>query len=100
MDTGPVGFVRPRAASADAWRSEPFDSLHSLLEGPLQDDVPIGFAHNGFHVEPEERFSSIAEFFSASAFRSGAPDDRPVPRGQHYHLDDDAADYGRHSSEE
>jgi EmrB/QacA subfamily drug resistance transporter len=102
MDTGPLGerFTQPRPAPADAWYSDPADSWRGLLDDPVQRNGSIGFAHNGFHVEAEERFSSIAEFFSTRTFRSGPPDDRPAPRGQHSRPDpdDDPTGYGRHSS--
>ncbi len=52
-DTGPV-FTRtehPRPAPAEAW--------HNLLDEPVE---PIGFAHNGFHLDDEERFRPIEEF--------------------------------------
>jgi hypothetical protein len=100
MDTGPLRFAEPRAAPAEALQSEPFDSWRSLLDESVPPNGSIGFAHNGFHVEVEERFSSIAEYFSTNSFRSGPPDDRLAPRGQHYRPDpdDDPAGHGRHSS--
>jgi hypothetical protein len=58
---------------------------------------PIGFAHNGSHVDNEGRFRYIAEF-APRPFGS-RPDDRRGPRGQHYRQDpDDDPSYGRHSS--
>jgi EmrB/QacA subfamily drug resistance transporter len=102
MDTGPLEarFAHPRPAPADAWHSDPFESWRGLLDDPAPRDGSIGFAHNGFHVEAEQRFSSIAEYFSTRTFRSGPPDDRLAPRGQHYRPDpdDDPTGYGRHSS--
>jgi EmrB/QacA subfamily drug resistance transporter len=100
MDTGPLRLARPRPAPTDAWHSEPVDSWRALLDEPVPQNGSIGFAHNGFHVEAEERFSSIAEFFSTRTLRSGPPDDRLAPRGQHYRPDpdDDPTGYGRHSS--
>jgi hypothetical protein len=101
MDTGPLGerFTQPRPAPEDAWHSDPADSWRGLLDDPVPRNGSIGFAHNGFHVEAEERFSSIAEFFSTHSFRSPA-DDRFAPRGQHYRSDPDGepTGYGRHSS--
>jgi EmrB/QacA subfamily drug resistance transporter len=101
MDTGPLGqrFTQPRTAPADAWHHDIADSWRALLDDPVPRDGSIGFAHNGFHVEAEERFSTIAEYFSTHSFRS-APDDSLAPRGQHYRPDpdDDPAGYGRHSS--
>ena len=47
-----------RPAPADAWRS--------LLDEPLSESEIelIGFAHNGFHVDDEQRFRPIEEFSS------------------------------------
>jgi EmrB/QacA subfamily drug resistance transporter len=102
MDTGPLRepSTHPRPAPADAWDGDPFESWRGLLDDPAPRNGSIGFAHNGFHVEAEERFSSIAEFFSTRTFRSGPPDDRLAPRGRHYRPDpdDDPTGYGRHSS--
>jgi EmrB/QacA subfamily drug resistance transporter len=100
MDTGPLRFAQPRPAPADARHGEPFDSWRALLDEPVLRNGSIGFAHNGFHVDAEQRFSTIADYFSTHSFRSGPPDDRHAPRGQHYRPDpdDDPAGYGRHSS--
>ncbi|BBZ12837.1 MFS transporter [Mycobacterium branderi] len=49
------------------------------------DTEPIGFAHNGFHVDDAQRVRPVAEF-------------PPPPRSRHYPADpDDAPGYGRHS---
>jgi hypothetical protein len=109
----------PRPAPAGAWHSDPADSWHSLLDDPVPQAQPIGFAHNGSHVKNEWRFRPIAEF-AARRFESAPHENRlappsekhlygsarhhltegKAPRGQHYHPDpdDDPADYGRHSS--
>ncbi|MGH3634189.1 MAG: MFS transporter, partial [Mycobacterium sp.] len=67
--------------------------------GPTSTAEPIGFAHNGFHVDDEERFRSITNFSPPTVerpSRHGLPDD--PPRNRHYLDDpDDAVDYGRHS---
>jgi EmrB/QacA subfamily drug resistance transporter len=99
-DTGPLRLAQPRPAPADAWHSDSFDSWRDLLDEPSAHDGSIGFAHNGFRVEAEQRFSTIAEYFSTHSFRSGPPDDRLASRGQHYRSDpdDDPAGHGRHSS--
>ncbi|MEB3981196.1 MFS transporter [Mycobacterium sp. 663a-19] len=56
---------------------------------------PIGFAHNGSHVDHERRFRPIAEV-ARRAFESAGE----APGGQHYRADpdDDPTGYGRHSS--
>lgn len=49
------------------------------------DTDPIGFAHNGFHVDEAQRFRPAAEF-------------PPPRRSRHYRADpDDGPGYGRHS---
>ncbi len=58
----PTRVGHPRAAPAEAWHSSPVQSWHSLLtEQPLRDEAarpptpePIGFAHNGFHVDEDK----------------------------------------------
>jgi hypothetical protein len=120
-DTEPLEerFGHPRPAPADTWHSGPVESWHSLLDDPLPQDEPIGFAHNGSHVDDEKRFRPIAEF-APRPFGSASHDDRrappsgrhlngsvrhqlsegEAPRGQHYRPDpdDDPTSYGRHSS--
>ena len=65
-DTEPLQprFRHPRPAPADAWHSDPVESWHSLLDDPVSvaRAEPIGFAHNGFHVDDGQRFRPIAEF--------------------------------------
>lgn len=100
---------RPRPAPADAW--------HSLLDDPVPQTAPIGFARNGSHVD-ERRIPPITEF-TARRFGSVPRDDRrapsagrhhngtahhrltegEAPRGQHYRPDpdDDPTGHGRHS---
>jgi EmrB/QacA subfamily drug resistance transporter len=122
-DTEPLKkrYQHPRAAPPDAWQTYPVDSWHSLLDDPVPQVKPIGFAHNGSHVDNGQRFRPIAEF-STRAFESAPHDDRlappsdrhpngsarhhltegEAPRGQHYRADpdDDPTSYGRHSSGE
>jgi EmrB/QacA subfamily drug resistance transporter len=103
----------PRPAPADAW--------HSLLEDAEPQAQPIGFAHNGSHVDDKQHFRPIAEF-AARPFTSAPHDDWPAPpsgrhlngsarhqlaegeapRSQHYRPDpdDDPTGHGRHSSGE
>jgi EmrB/QacA subfamily drug resistance transporter len=112
-------FQHPRASPAEAWHTDPVDSWHSLLDDPEPREQPIGFAHNGSHVDSEWRFRPIAEF-APRAFESAPRDDWPAPpsnrhlsgsarhqlgqgeapRGQHYRPDpdDDPTGYGRHSA--
>ena len=65
-DTEPVlvDTAHPRPAPAEAGHSSPVDSWRSLLNEPLSGSEiePIGFAHNGFHVDDEQRFQPIEEF--------------------------------------
>jgi EmrB/QacA subfamily drug resistance transporter len=104
----------PLHAPADTWHGGPVESWHSLLDdevatdpveangGPWRsvlDDLigdvpvtpksapePIGFAHNGFHVDHEQRF------------QVPPPVPEPSRRGRHARgSDDDAGTYGRHS---
>jgi Major Facilitator Superfamily len=122
-DTAPLQtrFRHPRPAPADAWHSDPVESWHSLLDHPVSvgHAEPIGFAHNGSHVDDGQRFRPIAEF-SARSFKVPPHGDRlappsarqqsgsahhqltegEAPRNQHYRPDpdDDPASYGRHSS--
>jgi MFS family permease len=53
-----------RAAPAEMSDSSPVESSRSLLDEPAttSDVEPIGFAHNGFHVDDERRFRPIEEF--------------------------------------
>jgi EmrB/QacA subfamily drug resistance transporter len=80
----------PRPAPADTWHTGPIESWRSLLDDdePMLEDEPIGFAHNGFHADDEQRFRPIEEF--------SPPPSRP--RNRHRRADpDDAAGQGRHS---
>jgi EmrB/QacA subfamily drug resistance transporter len=127
-------------APADVWHGAPVESWHSLLEDEpeppaaepprearhsildeLLGDVPatpkaepIGFAHNGFHVDDEQRFQPLPpqarEETTPSRHRRAArhyrPDEHSEKRpfwfesnGRHSREDpDDASSYGRHSS--
>jgi hypothetical protein len=127
-------------APAEVWHGAPVESWHSLLEDapeppavePRRDpwrsildellgDVPakpktepIGFAHNGFHVDEEQRFQPLPpparEETTPSrhgrAARHYRPEEQPEKRpfwfeanGRHSREDpDDASSYGRHSS--
>ncbi|KLO45190.1 MFS transporter [Mycobacterium nebraskense] len=91
---------RPRPAPADGW--------HGGRDDPVPQRQPIGFAHNGSHVDNRERFRPVTEL-SARAYRSVPPDrlaprpERPQngsARGQRHRRDpdDDPTGYGRHSS--
>jgi EmrB/QacA subfamily drug resistance transporter len=127
-------------APADAWHGDPVESWHSLLEDEraeppaadpprepwrsildeLLSDLPakpkpepIGFAHNGFHVDEEKRFQPLPrpareETRPSRHARSarhylpeGEPEKRPFwfeSNSRHSRNDpDDASSYGRHS---
>ena len=111
-----VHVDHPLHAPADAWHSGPVDSWHSLLEDEPEPQLdppepatnghdpwqrlfdrvgeiepvraePIGFAHNGFHVNGERHYKPAAL-------------DEPRPGGRHSRRDDgdgDAGTYGKHS---
>ncbi|MGB8388092.1 MFS transporter [Mycobacterium sp.] len=115
----PERVAHPRPSPAKAWPGDPVDSRRGLLDGPVPQARPIGFAHNGSHLDTGRRFRPITDA-STRAFKSGSRDDRlappsaryqngsarrhlaegQAPRNQHYRADpdDDAAGYGRHSS--
>ncbi|MGO9100014.1 DHA2 family efflux MFS transporter permease subunit [Mycobacterium sp.] len=63
----------PRPAPAENWHSSPAESWHSLLDDadPATEVEPIGFVHNGFHVDEEQRFRPVEEFFSRDHSRFG-----------------------------
>ncbi len=92
----PTHVEHPLPAPAESWHAGPVESWHSLLEDELLDTKadaesaptpnpePIGFAHNGFHVEHEERFQPL-------------PPPAPRRSGRHSRGGDDDT-YGRHST--
>jgi EmrB/QacA subfamily drug resistance transporter len=127
----PARAEHPRAAPAEIADSSPVESWRSLVDEPtLMSDVePIGFAHNGFHVDNEQRFRPVEELvpptvepgMSQRPSRHGLPDDllespranyhadrvrhrrgeSESPPNRHYRVDpDDTADYERHSLRE
>ena len=71
-DTEPLRarFRQPRPAPADAWHSDPVEPWQSFPDDPVPVPraEPIGFAHNGFHVDDGQGFRPIAEF-SRPAFQ-------------------------------
>jgi len=86
----PMHAEHPRPAPAETWHTGPIESWRSLLDDDeaVSEDELIGFAHNGFHVDDEQRFRPIEEF-SPPPSRS---------RNRHRRADpDDAAGQGRHS---
>jgi EmrB/QacA subfamily drug resistance transporter len=127
-------------APAETWHSDPVESWHSLLgDQPAEpappaeprhdshrsilDDLlsdippakpkvePIGFAHNGFHVDEEQRFQPLPPPAAAKPSRhersprhhmaESQPEKRSFwfeSNGRHSRADpDDASHYGRHS---
>nr|WP_235658389.1 MFS transporter [Mycolicibacterium moriokaense] len=88
--------------------------LDELLgDGPVNPKVePIGFAHNGFHVDEEQRYQPLPPPAREAPPRHGLaarhylPEEHPEKRpfwfesnGRHSREDpDDASSYGRHSS--
>jgi EmrB/QacA subfamily drug resistance transporter len=98
----PVHAEHPRPAPAETWHSAPVESWRSLLDDPAPEVETIGFAHNGFHVDDEQRFRPIEEFSPppkrSRHQRHEYRTDSPRPRNRHYRADpDDTADYGRQS---
>jgi EmrB/QacA subfamily drug resistance transporter len=88
----PVHAEQPRPAPADTWHTGPIESWRSLLDDdePVLEDEPIGFAHNGFHVDDEQRFRPMEDF-------SPPPEPSP-PRNRHHRANpDDSPGRGRHS---
>jgi hypothetical protein len=59
-----VRIEHPRPAPAENWHSSPVESWRSLLDetDSAPEDEPIGFAHNGFHIDDEQRFRPVEEF--------------------------------------
>jgi EmrB/QacA subfamily drug resistance transporter len=58
-----VRIEHPRPAPAERWHSSPVESWRSLLDDDTALEAePIGFAHNGFQVDYEQRSSSAQEF--------------------------------------
>jgi hypothetical protein len=77
-DTEPLQarFRQPRPAPADAWHGDPVEPWHSFPDDPVPvaRAEPIGFAHNGFHVDDERRYRPIAKF-SRPAFEPTSHED-------------------------
>jgi hypothetical protein len=59
-----VRIEHPRPAPAENWHSAPVESWRSLLDetDSAPEAEPIGFAHNGLHVDDEQRFRPVEEF--------------------------------------
>lgn len=123
-DTEPIATRAelPLSAPAETWHShersreeqsaDPVESWRSLLAEPKPTLEPIGFAHNGFHVDAERRFRVVpdhpAERYGADhqldhgdvdedGADIGARHYRPDPEARHYRVDPDPATYGRHA---
>jgi EmrB/QacA subfamily drug resistance transporter len=78
----------PLPAPADTWHGGPVETWHSLLDdepaAPEPVSQPIGFAHNGFHVDHDHHLQ--------------APPPVHDRTGRHsLGGDDDAGTYGKHS---
>lgn len=113
---------KERAASprpAGEVRHRPVDSWRSVLDDPVVPAQPIGFAHNGSHVDSGKRLRQVAVRRSIKPSppveRRTGPPRRPHTgpaghhfpegdslRGQHQRPDpdDDPTGYGRHSSDQ
>jgi hypothetical protein len=114
IDTEPLDerVQHPRPAPAGGWRSDPVDPSHSLRDDPTPRPQPIGFAHNGSHIDDERRFRHVAESAQPNDRRALPPQRHlngsaghqlgggEAPRGRRYRPDpdDQPTSYGRHSS--
>jgi EmrB/QacA subfamily drug resistance transporter len=67
---------------AAPWRSILDDPIDDVASSPAPAVEPIGFAHNGFHVDHEKRFQVPPP---------------PAERGGRHSRADDAGTYGKHS---
>jgi EmrB/QacA subfamily drug resistance transporter len=78
----PERVAHRRPAVGRGWRPDPVDSWQGLLDDRVRPPAPIGFAHNGSHVNAGKSLRPIA-----------------APRGHRYRPDpdDDPTSYGRHS---
>jgi EmrB/QacA subfamily drug resistance transporter len=107
VSAGHVGATAAAAGHADPLRPWP-GPVPEPVDEPIPGPEPelIGFAHNGFHVDDEQRFRPLTEASPPPAFEPGRPaarhrradpaDDEPSPGGPDG-VDSDAASYGRHS---
>ena len=100
----PVEPVKPSAYSPEQGRSL-FDFL-AEMPPPKPSVEPIGFAHNGFHVDVEQRFQPLSRFEERREpqppTESHKPDvlspDYPLDFGSHaHHESPDEASYDRPS---
>jgi EmrB/QacA subfamily drug resistance transporter len=73
---------RPGRDPVEGWHFDPLDPA------PREPVEPIGFAHNGFHTDREQRFRDLHELTRREQHE-------PEPRRRDY--DADAETYGRHS---
>jgi EmrB/QacA subfamily drug resistance transporter len=87
-EAGPIAPPAAEPNGAGPWRSILDDLLADGHSAPRQAPEPIGFAHNGFHVDREERFQ-----VPPTTQRSG----RHARGGDGRGGDGDAGTYGRHS---
>ncbi|MCW2690704.1 MAG: drug resistance transporter, EmrB/QacA subfamily [Mycobacterium sp.] len=98
-----------RSEQVQSWRSEKIEPWHSLFDDlpPKRTVEPIGFAHNGFHVDSEERFRPVSDFGPPARDENGSSphsldDYRGEPLGGDYRspsrheLPDDHGDAGAH----
>jgi EmrB/QacA subfamily drug resistance transporter len=60
----PTHKEHPRTAPVENWRTAPVESWQSLLDDvtTTTEIEPITEAHNGFHVDDDQRFGSVEEF--------------------------------------
>ncbi|RDH77910.1 MFS transporter [Mycolicibacterium moriokaense] len=103
--------VPPPAEAPRAYRREPVRSLYDFLADvppPSPSVEPIGFAHNGFHVDDEQRFQPLSRFQAPPAEPPPTPaepqkpdilsPDYPLDFGSHAHYESpDEAGFDRPS---
>lgn len=105
--TAPPGAA---AAPPEELHSDPAEPRRRRRDDPRSRSEPIGFAHNGSHVDRDKRFRPVVELppqWHGPATRSDRSAPSPgrrvngslrAPRGQRYGPDDDPTGRGRNSS--
>jgi hypothetical protein len=120
-DTEPLASRAPQVlhAPADVWHDEPVESWRHVVEDERMPE-PLSLAHNGFHVDDEQRFQPLNrqppideppgrhrvggeyERSSRHRLREDEPEARPFwfeSSGRHSRDDpDESSGHGRHST--
>ena len=88
------------APSAHSMEPDPFDEWHFDPIDPMHEarPEPIGFAHNGFHVDHQKRFLELGDIAHTRPPDSGSTArHRGNGIARHRRHEPDAESYGRHS---